>query len=165
MYSSQPSLVLGFHGCDEALAENVFSGSKRLRASNNLYDWLGSGIYFWEQNPTRALQFAKTLRDNPERCKGHKVETPAVIGAVIDLGCCLNLLDSEALSLVKIAHATLKESLDKIEQPLPENKAIKDDEDLLLRFLDRAVIESLHGLRADEGQKEFDSVRAVFPEG
>lgn len=33
-----------------------------------------------------------------------KVKTPAVLGAIIDLGNCLNLIDSEHLDLVKAAH-------------------------------------------------------------
>jgi len=165
MYASQPSLVLGFHGCDEAVAEEIFAGNTRLRPSKNLYDWLGSGIYFWEQNPARALQFAEALRDRPERSRGPEVKNPVVVGAVIDLGYCLNLLDSASLDLVGVAHSTLKESLSKVDQPMPVNQDVKGDHDLLLRFLDRAVIESLHGSRQDEQQKSFDSVRAVFPEG
>ena len=42
-------LVFGFHGCDELLANQIINNSiKEIGKSNNKYDWLGSGIYFWE---------------------------------------------------------------------------------------------------------------------
>ena len=41
-----PSFVLGYHGCDAALAEEVLAGREILRPSRNDYDWLGEGIYF-----------------------------------------------------------------------------------------------------------------------
>ena len=54
MYEVLPSFVLGFHGCDRSVGENVLSGKTRLRKSSNDYDWLGNGIYFWENNPQRG---------------------------------------------------------------------------------------------------------------
>ena len=51
-----PGFLLGYHGCDEQVAENVLSGNDTLRPSTNDYDWLGHGIYFWESNPRRALE-------------------------------------------------------------------------------------------------------------
>ena len=88
MYSVLPSFVLGFHGCDEATADKVFSGKYRLKQSTNERDWLGSGIYFWENNPQRALEYARHLKNHPEGGLA-PINKPAVIGAVIDLGYCL----------------------------------------------------------------------------
>ncbi len=34
-------------------------GGGSLRPSENDYDWLGHGVYFWENNEQRALQFAE----------------------------------------------------------------------------------------------------------
>ena len=79
-YSKLPNLVLGFHGCDVSTYERVIVGGEPIMPSTNDYDWLGSGVYFWEQNYERALQWAQESRG---------VERPAVIGAVIDLGNCL----------------------------------------------------------------------------
>jgi len=62
MYDVLPSFVLGFHGCDEALAERVFAGKATLQASQNDYGWLGHGIYFWENNPERAMDYARLLK-------------------------------------------------------------------------------------------------------
>ena len=57
LYSTRPNLLLGFHGCDKQLAEDVVSGKTPLKASTNDYDWLGWGIYFWENNLERAKEW------------------------------------------------------------------------------------------------------------
>jgi hypothetical protein len=49
--------VLGYHGCDRKVGERLLGG-EALKPSNNDYDWLGPGIYFWEANPLRGLEFA-----------------------------------------------------------------------------------------------------------
>lgn len=50
MYTVTPGLVFGFHGCDQAVADAVIQSKDVLRPSKNSYDWLGHGIYFWENN-------------------------------------------------------------------------------------------------------------------
>ena len=50
------ALVLGYHGCDREVGERILGGGGHLQPSENDYDWLGSGIYFWEDNPRRALE-------------------------------------------------------------------------------------------------------------
>lgn len=71
--------------------------------SRNPYDWLGSNSYFGENNMHRALEYANFLKHNPGRAK-EKIERPAVLGAVIDLGYCCNLLDQKYTNLVKLAY-------------------------------------------------------------
>ena len=56
-----------------------------------------AGIYFWEDNPQRALDFARQAAENPKMTKG-RVKKPFVLGAIIDLGVCCNLFDSAALA-------------------------------------------------------------------
>lgn len=85
MYTTLPAFVLGFHGCDQSIADTVISDRSGLRFSRNDYDWLGHGIYFWENDPQRALEYAQMLCEHPRRGKG-SISQPAVIGAVIDLG-------------------------------------------------------------------------------
>lgn len=167
MYSVLPSFILGFHGCDKQVAEDVLAGKKRLRPSTNDYDWLGHGIYFWENNPQRALDYARAMKKNPTRCK-EDIREPAVIGAVIDLGHCLNLLDSKNLEHIKGAYNLLKQAYEK--SGLPKNKKVGKSKELLLRNLDCAVIQATHAIQKDlvkEGKAkyEFDTVRAVFEEG
>lgn len=162
MYSVLPSYALGFHGCDAALAERIFAGKAHLKRSKNDFDWLGEGIYFWENSPARALQYAQELKDRP-RSSGPRIKTPAVIGAVIELGYCLNLLDAEFLALLAESYNDLEALHERIGIPLPRNKRV--DGDLLLRPLDCAVINALHQTRESLGLRPFDTVRAAFAEG
>lgn len=64
----------------------------RIKSSTNDYDWPGNEIYFLGENsPDRALNYAKMFKCTPARVKG-RIETPDVLGAIIDLGHCLNFL-------------------------------------------------------------------------
>jgi ribulose-5-phosphate 4-epimerase/fuculose-1-phosphate aldolase len=58
----------------------VIKNQDFLNASQNSYDWLGHGIYFWESNLQRAYEFAEEQKNRG------KIKDVAVIGAVIDLG-------------------------------------------------------------------------------
>lgn len=70
------SFVLGYHGCDLSVAKRIVLGNETLQHSQNDYDWLGHGIYFWESDPKRAWEWAINNRS----------KNPGVLGAVIDLG-------------------------------------------------------------------------------
>jgi len=83
MYAKLPNLVIGFHGCCQDTYVNVLYNNQQLKKSDNKYDWLGNGIYFWENSYQRAYEWAD---------KKYK-KNAAVLGAVIDLGFCLNLTD------------------------------------------------------------------------
>ena len=156
MYSKLPNLVVGFHGCDEETFNDVIVNGNQLKPSNNKYDWLGSGIYFWEQNYERALEWAKQNRK----------KNPKVIGAIIDLGNCLNLVDSYYNNLLTESYNILKQNYDSINQPMPENiKSSEKDMDRVVRNLDCAVIQHIHSLNIETETEPFDSVRAVFIEG
>ena len=152
------SLVIGYHGCDRKDVERVVAGKDDLKPSQNAWDWLGHGIYFWEDSHGRALRWAK----EKARQTGSKIKSPAVLGAVIDLGKCLNLADTDALALVKSAHRTYEELCAKSGATMLTNRGLE----LKARFLDCAVIETLHQWRRREKIKEsFDTVRGFFPEG
>lgn len=164
MYTTKAGLILGFHGCDQSIIDNILLGKEDLKQSNNTYDWLGHGIYFWENSPSRALEFAEFLKDHPQKSK-NPVKTPAVIGAVIDLGYCLDFTDYSNLQLLKDGYELLMTAISKSEIKLA-NKPIGENKDLLWRDLDCAVIETLHSLRTtSSGLRSFDSVRGVFWEG
>lgn len=139
------------------VAKQVASGATQLTASENQYDWLGSGIYFWEDSYSRAMKWAQAAR----KSGSGKVKTPGVLGAVIDLGNCLNLIDAEYLDLVKAAHAEYIKACKESLFPPAQNKG----KGLRARYLDKAVFETLHKLREYEQKQAFDSVRAFFVEG
>lgn len=140
-YEILPGLLLGFHGTDQAIVDRVLRGHSHLEPSKNSYDWLGHGIYFWEYGPQRALDFAiQASRDG--RSSQGKIQNPAVIGAVIDPGRCLNLLEASALDQVRQSYLALSES----DTELPKNIGGIDK---CKRHLDCAVIELLHQIRAE----------------
>lgn len=161
MYESPVSLTLGFHGCDRDVGESLLAGRiPHLRKSESVYDWLGHGVYIWENNPERALQFAKELRDHPRKNKP-LIKEPFVIGAVIDPGNCLNLVEARSLRLVREAYSALRAISDAAGRPLPRNK--RDAAGALLRRdLDCAVIETLHQTNSTI---PYDTVRGLFIEG
>lgn len=156
LYSKLPNLIFGFHGCDQSVAESVLYKNQELRASLNRYDWLGNGIYFWENSYARALDWA---------INSSKVTTPFVLGAVIDLGHCLNLTDFGSLEILKEAYQILKYKAELNGVELPQNKGRSKDNDYLLRDLDCAVIEQIHAIREEESAEPYDSVRGLFQEG
>lgn len=166
MYSHRPGLILGFHGCDESVIANVLSGTDALRPSENAYDWLGHGIYFWEYSPTRALQYAQVLQERPQRAN-RPIHKPAVLGAVLSLGNCLDLLDAASLKVLEEGFEVAKSIfLD----GLPDNAIDVISGEILLRYRDCAVIEVVHEALSpvagyDLSKKPYDSVRGAFFEG
>lgn len=168
MYSTLPHFILGFHGCDKSVADEIISHSnKHLERSTNEYDWLGHGIYFWENNPSRALEYATLLKNHPERMsKGKKpIRTPAVVGAVIDLGYCLNLLETHSIGVVKQSYKILHDLYKSSGSEMPRNLEAKGSTDLLLRKLDCAVIEAVHTFNKEDEKQGYDTVRGMFIEG
>lgn len=161
LYSRRSNLVIGFHGCDQSIAQKVVTGEERLLASTNDYDWLGNGIYFWENNETRALQWAQEL----SKRKNTSIKNPAVIGAVIDLGYCLDLTDSTYLSELRRAYNALVDLYKELGKPLPQNTDIGKSTDRLIRKLDCAVIQTAHKINRDANKHPYDSVKGVFWEG
>jgi hypothetical protein len=165
MPSSLPTFVLGYHGCDQEITDAILLGKKKhIEASVNDYDWLGHGSYFWEGNPQRALEFARQVAKQPRRGSS-EVTTPSVLGAIIDLRRCLNLLDSESIGILKNAHAVYQALCHKTKRPMEKNKDTDDSGDFLLRPLDCMVIQCLHGTRKLLEEPPYDTVRGLFSEG
>ncbi len=174
MYVS-PEIVIGFHGCDQSVADKIIKQGEKLSNSGNDYDWLGHGIYFWEGSHKRALEWAK---------QNSKIAKPAVIGVFIKLGNCLDLLDSEHIKKVATAYKILKKECESLDRPLPQNRIYTDDISFV-RELDCRVILRLQQLNNEAIAKELglpeikadlkrkiqrhpnfiDSVRGMFPEG
>ena len=163
MYTNYPNIIFGFHACELTLAEKLVSKGGALHQSNNPYDWLGPGMYFWENSPDRAGMYGNELK------KLGKLKNPAVVGAAINLGYCLDLLDSGSLKLLKVSYEELIKTLEAAGETVPKNTHgnIHDanHEDLLFRTLDCAVINFLHSQTKNNKSKQFDSVRGVFWEG
>ena len=160
MHNLSASFVLGYHGCDREIGERLLQ-NEQFRPSENTYDWLGSGIYFWEANPDRALDWARERTERRKLFEEIQAE-PFVVGAVLDLGFCLDLISANGSQAAENAYVGLKRDLVEIGGQIPVNSG---GEDLLHRKLDCMVINYLHKSREISGRNPFDTVRAVFTEG
>lgn len=172
MYTNRNNLLLGFHGCDAAVRDALLKRPNVIQKSEKPYDWLGHGIYFWENNIERALQWAR------DKAKRGEIKKPAVIGAIISLDYCLDFLDSRFIDMIGAYHELMADNYEEINQKMPENKDSRHDihKDKILRELDCSVIEFMHQairtqILADQKEKgfstfkRFDSARGVFTEG
>jgi len=154
--------VLGYHGCKKSVGEAILHGKKpHLRLSDNIWDWLGKGIYFWEADPVRGYEWAQ------DHCKGAG-EEPFVIGAVIHLGNCLNLMDRDSLEALADAYDSFKQfhEEDFSDKPLPTNRVTKRGPN---HELDCKVINHLHWLielsqDSVNSAEPFNTVRGLYQE-
>ena len=135
----------------------MLSGKTTLRPSRNAYDWLGDGVYFWEHSPRRALEWAKSCVDNPGKTKG-KIKEPFVLGAIINLGICLNLTDISNMQILQTSFRILQAFCKKYHLKMPENTEKN-------RKLDCRVINLAAELSIRLGYGDFDTVRGAFIEG
>jgi len=136
--------VYGYHGCAKSVADAILGGSDVMLSSTNEYDWLGTGIYFWEEAPARAYEWAVK----------HHPKDPAVIGAKIRLGRCLNLMDISAFDSLRATYETLKAA----GVSLPKNCKGQNR-------LDCPVINTATDYAEKSLGTPYDTVRGPFPEG
>ena len=144
MNIARTDYVYGYHGCCQDVADAVVSGKDVLLSSVNDYDWLGTGIYFWEDAPNRALEWAKNLFK----------DKAAVVGAKIKLGHCLNLMDVSAYKFLRDTYEALVDS----QAELPKNGKY-------LHKLDCLVINAATNIASNVCHNAYDTVRCPFIEG
>jgi hypothetical protein len=162
IYSADPGLIIGFHGCEQAVCNAIISGKQSMKISNNTWDWLGDGIYFWQNNYERAWHYA----NNPPGKV--KIKKPAVLGAVFSLGNCLDLTDKKSLDIVKAIYELYAQPFTSGGKEMPKNVNPAGDQnsnDNIIRRLDCSVIKEVHEYFHSTGHAPFDSVRALFAEG
>ena len=172
MYEVKPNLVIGFHGCDRSVRDSLLMNPKDYQISQKPFDWLGHGLYFWENNYDRAFEWA-----TQKKYRGG-IKEPAVVGAVLSLGHCCDFLDKRFIETLAFYFSYMKPWYMVLGKQLPQNKDLTDDffKDKLLRNLDCAAIEYMHAKILDQVKldiaekgysklKVFDSTRAVFIEG
>lgn len=152
--------VYGFHGCKISTKNKILNGTTTFNASTNAYDWLGFGVYFWENDLQRAFDWAAKL---------HGREA-AVIGAKINLGNCFDISNSYAKDILRLSFNELLQEWRTMYLPIPTNKTHPrgkgNPEDLILRYLDKIVIENaMELLSKQQPDIIYDSVRAPFQEG
>jgi hypothetical protein len=164
--------MIGFHGCDETVRNELVKNPNKIKKSQEKYDWLGNGFYVWENNYARALKWAE------DKQKRGNISVPAVVGVIYQLDYCLDFSDSAYTEILKTYYDLFKKDLQIAGKNLPINKNLQKDEyhDLILRERDCAVIEYLHKKTSEEIDKDidnkgysehrhFDIVRGIFTEG
>lgn len=155
LYDTHSNYIIGFHGCDQSVADKLIGNSNpSFLPSNNEYDWLGNGMYFWENDFKRAEKYVEEAKNR----KPENYKNPTVIGAVIDLGYCLNLTEDTHKQILKDSYEILLVAGGEI----PVNKEISGEK--MLRYLDKAVVEIACKMSEHNGRK-YDTVRALFREG
>ena len=125
--------------------------------SKNSWDWLADGIYFWEQNPQRALDYAQEVSMGDQYNKV-KIKTAFVLGAIIELGHCLNLVEAESLNILDAAYQGLAKTNEEAGLKMPKTQGN-------IRKLDCAVISFIHESRRRTNEVPYDSIRSAFNEG
>jgi hypothetical protein len=160
MPHDRPFEVIGFHSCTRKIGLAALNGEIDLNLSDNPWDWLGKGLYFWEQNPLRSLEYGIESALHKQYNKV-PIETPFVLGAIIELGNCLNLLEPESLALIQQAHSELEMLHNNLGTPLPKNDSVNTGN----RRLDCAVIKHLHKSAENKPNLKYDTIRCAFVEG
>ncbi len=151
-------IVVGYHGCEEQFARKLLTGDLAMsewKPSSNKYDWLGEGIYFWEYSEARAWRWA---RDKAKEKEGSW--KPSVIGALIQLGRCLDFTDENDTRLLGEAYQQVSRVMGAAGQPMPENRG--RDDDLKARHRDCIVI---NWCVANTAAVKYQTVRGAFWEG
>ncbi len=143
--------VIGYHGCEKEIADLLLRGAP-FASSENVYDWLGRGTYFWEFGADRAARWSERYQANGG---------PAVVGAIIQLGNCFDLLDTRFTTLLSEAFSLFEKSLVERGLQVPVNKGGTPDRKL--RNLDCAYLNWY--LEAVAEDVVYDTVRGCFSEG
>jgi hypothetical protein len=134
--------VIGYHGTHEEIASRLVDGAA-FGSSDNDDDWFGTGTYFWEYAPRQAWWWAEKFK---------KYDRPAVVGAIIRLGHCFDLLDPVNVGMLKAfyADATEKWHAEGVQIPRNGNQHKK---------LDCAIFNLLY---ATQKKPPIETARAVY---
>ena len=138
--------VIGYHGTTVESAAKILESGFRL--SRNPYDWLGDGVYFFQDGFERAKEWARET---------HTEEDVAVIAAEIHLSDCLDMLDTRWTKVVAEAYNHFLNLYKQAGLALPRQTTGA-------HRLDREVINYVVGVLCEQGFS-IKSVRAAFAEG
>ncbi len=137
--------VLGYHGCEPDFAEALLRGEISIsewKPSQNDWDWLGHGIYFWEYAPERAKDWGRG---------------GAVVGAIIQTGQCLDLTDVPSTRRLAKQFDLVRANYEARGVALPENRGMRGDLDCMI-INDLVASTSLLG-------RSLETIRCPFLEG
>ena len=150
-------IVRAYHGTTVTHADEFLGVPPApLYISRNRHDWLGDGMYFWQDAPRHAWKWA--IDQAPSRSDPR----PAVVGALLefDESISIDLLDFTWHADLVAASKALESSLTAAGQPVPTNTRLG------LRALDRRVLNlAVQILESSAPGRRIAMVRGVFEEG
>ncbi len=138
--------VVGYHGTRLETARKIVLRKTDFRWSRNEDDWLGHGVYFWEHAPKQALAWARQ-----RYAKGAKI---AVVGAMIRLGRCFDLLEPSNVEVLRGFGEDHDRAARDAGSSVRQNANAR-------KFRDCSVFEYATAA-LDEAGVDVESVRAVF---
>jgi len=140
-----PPTVIGYHGTSMSAASTI--AHHGFKASMNDYDWLGDGVYFFQDAPQRAWEWARKIHGR----------NAAVIGATIEMRDWMDLLDIKWARFLAAAYDGFLSKMKEAGLPLPRQTAGG-------HRLDREVINYAVVILGENAQV-VRAVRAAFSEG
>jgi hypothetical protein len=166
--------IVGHHGTTRLAADQIAAKQIEMPYESQ-YRWLGSGVYFFQNNLQNAVAWAKVVaarqKQKDPTLSGSSV-TPAVVEARIDLTACFDLTDPVML-------ITLRNSYDRYsrtEKPITQRPFTVSEGEILAGYwgeykefgknaLDYEMINRACELFFNKCGIKFRSVRGVFVEG
>ena len=145
----QPLLVYGYHGTSRHKALEIIDRGFNL--STNDYDWLGTGVYFFQDAPVRALAWAS------ERYP----DSPVVIKSELALENCIDLLDINWNPIIQEAYTIFVSEYQKANKSLP----LQNPQRSKAHRLDCAFFNYIVEKILEPQGETIGSIRAVFNEG
>ncbi len=151
-----PIELVGYHGTDMESARQILQIG--FTPSRNNYDWLGKGVYFWQDAPYRSWNWAS------ERCKENGGD-PAVIRSLVKIRRdeFMDLLDyhqDQEPNWSKYFRSTYQGLQEETSSRLPPNKRASG-----YHALDRLVFDTLIEDILKPVNINILAVRACFQEG
>lgn len=146
MGSSNGESVIAYHGTAIRKADRI--RAEGFRPSDNPYDWLGDGVYFWERGPGRAWQWACDLYGTADAC---------VVKARVPLADCLDLTDIDGVELLRPFYDRFYAARgEQVVRALRQRGGARRVDSAVINF----AIDTL-----EEDGLTISVVRAAFPEG
>ena len=145
--SGEPGLVEAW--LESAL--RVVSGEISILRSENEFDWLGNGIYYWEYAPKQAWAWADRKRKNEHWPRDEEV---AVVASMIRLGFCFDLLDPDNTHEIKACYREYLIFCERLGQEPRKNYQHR-------KYLDCAVFQLAYAAFKRDGI-QVDSSRSVY---
>ncbi|AFY94538.1 hypothetical protein [Chamaesiphon minutus] len=140
--------VYGYHGTSQTKAASILKNG--FLSSDNDYDWLGTGIYFFQDAPMRAKKWATEMHP----------DEPAVICSLIELDNCIDLFDIMWFPILKNVYNLFDEEYRSTNRPFPKQNPSRSK----AHRLDCAFFNYASQFLSRQGQI-VTSIRAVFVEG